>query len=139
MAVVQLVAWMVLGAAAGMPLGLLIGVLWAPFLRDAGVREAVENGPVGAWWGNYAAGFALLGGLHMAGVAFLVAAGVAVPDVVVGVPVLAGVVGAFLLVRRMREVEDVLRVYVVVMGGVLWYVVLTVPLTFLAVGWFLPS
>lgn len=125
----ELVVWFVLGAVLGVPLGLLVGVLWTPFLASDAVRAALERGPFDRWWVSYVLGFAALGAAHLGGmVGLLVAFGspATTPDIVVGVPVIAGVGGAALLVRSMGPVEDMVRTYVVVMAGVLWYVLVTV-------------
>lgn len=141
MVVVELVAWAVLGAAAGVPFGLAAGVVWAPFLRSSVVREAVTGEALGVWWADYAAGFAVLGAVHVAVVAVLAAvfgSRATLPDIVVGVPVILGLLAALLLVRAMDGVRDALRTYVVVMGGVLWYVLVTAVFTLLVVVRFLP-
>lgn len=139
MALGELLAWTVIGVFVGIVLGAAVAVLWAPFLRAPAVRRAVVGGPL-RWWANYLLAFAVLGAVHATTVAVLLAvmgSRATLPDIAVGVPLLVGLGGALVLVRAM-DGEDVLQVYVVVMGGVLWYVLVTLGLTFLAVAWFLP-
>lgn len=127
-AVTEVVVWFGLGIVLGAPMGVVIAVLWAPFLALNVVRDALDGGPF-RWWVNYLAGFMLVGSAHLAiSLTLLAAFGsqATVPDILVGVPVLAGLAGALLLVRAMDAVDDVLRAYVVVMAGVLWYVIVTV-------------
>lgn len=140
MAIGELLAWAVLAVFGGMMLGAAVAVVWAPFLRVPIVRDAVEHGP-GPWWANYLLGFAVLGAVHAA--AFVILFAVAgsratVPDLLVGIPLLVGLAGALMLVRAMDAVEDVLRTYVMLMGGVLWYVLVTTVPVVLAIAGFLP-
>ena len=127
------------GAIVGTVIGVVLAVLWSPFLLSGGIRTLFTFGPTRHWVANYVIGFTLLGAVHAAlttvGLLFvhdstellgpLVGPGLLVPAAI-------WVAGAFLVrdLAREQDALDPLVTMIVLTLGVCWYAILTVVPTF---------
>ncbi len=139
--------WLVFGGGIGLFAGVVLAILWSPFLLSSRVQQLFAAGPFQRWSLNYVATGLVMGVIHFGVMLMLLGlwgSTRTVLDIVfgigTGIPLLAWLIGVRLVRRSHSATEYGVWTHLLLGLGVLWYAVVTiVPPLFFTIFYYLPS